>query len=192
MLQLDLYPDCRGTGPLGRFCCGEAFVKRSPLKTKIKDAAKRAVLAEPGAAMETMNLLAYGKKTAPRKEPPEWVKKAARKRDKKDERFARQFHSKEFVEWIKDQPCSTCGKWSLLPDASHVRSRGAGGTWRDIIPQCWACHQEFHQKGRLSFCQARGWPPERLSELAAGYAREWEELQGATESSDREQQVAEP
>jgi hypothetical protein len=62
-------------------------------------------------------------------------------------------------------------------DVSHLaKSRGARGTWKDAAPQCAACHTEFHQKGRLSFCQARGWPLERLAELAAGYAAEWEAI----------------
>ena len=120
---------------------------------------------------------------------------------KKVGRFARQFHSTEFVEWMQAKPCCTCtpdcgtlsncwlqgerqrvfvdrdgygiphGPWI---EVSHVKSRGAGGTWRDTIPQCAACHAEFHQKGRATFCSSRGWPLERLSELAAGYAAEWE------------------
>ena len=102
----------------------------------------------------------------------------------KSKRFAEQYHSAEFVCWIHGHPCSTripgilCDYWPIHESvASHVsKSKGAGGTWRDVAPQCEKCHRELHQKGPATFCQARGWPLERLSELAAGYAREWEAI----------------
>lgn len=100
-------------------------------------------------------------------------------RKHKTEISLRQYGVESFRIWIHSLPCATCDQWHLGVHASHVISKvpRGRGTWRDIIPQCFRCHSEFHQKGRLSFCQARGWPPERLSELAAGYAKEWEELQ---------------
>lgn len=98
-------------------------------------------------------------------------------REKAAARFARQFHSKEFVEWMQAQRCATCMRGPLIPhsEVSHIHSRGAGGTWRDTIPQCKPCHADFHRMGRETFCSRRGWEShERLSELAAEYAREWE------------------
>lgn len=117
-------------------------------------------------------------------------------REKKAARFARQYHSTEFVEWMKAKPCCCralmCSigiahsetfeyvtgypgiAYKIESEVSHVVSRGAGGTWKDAVPMSPACHREFHAKGRRTYCQARGWPLERLSELAAGYAAEWE------------------
>jgi len=40
-----------------------------------------------------------------------------------------------------------CG-WS---DPAHVRSRGAGGTRRDLVPLCRACHMAQHSEGIRSF-----------------------------------------
>lgn len=105
------------------------------------------------------------------------------KQAKKDERFARQFHSREFVEWMQAKPCC-CGECGGLSggfagrrrEVHHVKSRGAGGSWKDTVPLSWACHGELHTRGQKTYCQARGWPLERLSELAAGYAAEWEAI----------------
>ncbi len=73
------------------------------------------------------------------------------------------------AEWIRSQACATC----MAPprsECSHVRSRGAGGTADDLIPQCQGCHRELHAHGRETF-------EERyqvdLAKLAACYAAMW-------------------
>lgn len=142
-------------------------MKRSPFRHKAPK--KRSLLSQDGLKKRTRVL--------------------AREAERKKERFARQFHSTEFVEWMKSKPCC-CGHpfcsmrgsisatsaclYQVPSEVSHIRSRGAGGTWRDTVPMSPACHHEFHQKGRATFCTSRGWPVERLAELAARYAKEWE------------------
>ena len=66
----------------------------------------------------------------------------ARKRRRKADRFALQFHSIEFVLWTKRQPCVCGGK---VCDGgpihtSHDPSRGAGGRWTDTHPASSFCH----------------------------------------------------
>lgn len=51
---------------------------------------------------------------------------------------------------IRAMPCAICGKPGPS-DPAHVRSRGAGGTWRDLVPLCRADHAELHEIGRHSF-----------------------------------------
>jgi 5-methylcytosine-specific restriction endonuclease McrA len=64
-------------------------------------------------------------------------------------RFLKQFHSKEFVEWVRAQDCVACGNWPC--EVAHVRSRGAGGTWEDTVPLCPRCHHEQHNGGITTF-----------------------------------------
>jgi hypothetical protein len=40
--------------------------------------------------------------------------------------------------------------------AAHVKSRGAGGTWRDLIPLCWRHHGEQHAVGVRTFAARHG------------------------------------
>ncbi len=65
-----------------------------------------------------------------------------------ERRRAWQFGPK--ADWIRELDCATCGA-SAPSDPSHVRSRGAGGTAADLIPQCRACHQRMHETGRWTF-----------------------------------------
>ncbi len=62
---------------------------------------------------------------------------------KKREKFARQFHSPEFVEFTKRSACTVCFRSPC--EAAHNPSRGAGGTWRDVSPLCRKHHLEQHQ-----------------------------------------------
>jgi hypothetical protein len=41
-------------------------------------------------------------------------------------------------------------------DPHHVRSRGAGGTAKDLVPLCHAHHVEVHAAGRRTFEEAHG------------------------------------
>ena len=54
-------------------------------------------------------------------------------------------------------------------EAAHVRSRGAGGTRRDLVPLCERHHREQHQRGIESFSTRYSL---NLPEHAARIARE--------------------
>lgn len=51
--------------------------------------------------------------------------------------FAEDFGGAEYLVWIQAMPCAICGV-SGFTQASHVRSRGAGGKASDIVPLCQA------------------------------------------------------
>jgi hypothetical protein len=59
---------------------------------------------------------------------------------------------KKLLEAIRKLPCSACGKVGPS-DASHIRSRGAGGpdTAWNVWPHCRDCHMEWHRIGWQTF-----------------------------------------
>ncbi|MEM1204770.1 MAG: hypothetical protein AAGN66_16195 [Acidobacteriota bacterium] len=75
--------------------------------------------------------------------------------------------------WIQSHACATCGSHPPS-EASHVRTRGAGGeAANNIIPQCKACHRAFHLEGCASFQIERGLD---LQAMARRIWREWSTL----------------
>jgi hypothetical protein len=68
---------------------------------------------------------------------------------RKHDRFRRAFGSKARVEMIRREPCAVCR--STPSENAHVRSRGAGGTWEDVIPLCPWHHREQHTVGLATF-----------------------------------------
>jgi hypothetical protein len=60
----------------------------------------------------------------------------------------------EHADFIRSLGCCVCG--SKPTEAAHVKSRGAGGTWRDTVPMCRGCHSRQHAIGIESFEQKSG------------------------------------
>lgn len=85
--------------------------------------------------------------------------------------FARNFHSEAFVRWTHRQPCIACGARRFI-HCAHVRSRGAGGTWRDIVPLCESCHRA-QEAAPGTF-----WSDHHLdgAMLAAAHALRWDQI----------------
>jgi hypothetical protein len=75
------------------------------------------------------------------------LKKANAKR--KRARFARAYGSGDNVARVQSMACIVCNR--TPSEAAHVRSRGAGGTWRDIVPLCRDHHREQHAIGIQTF-----------------------------------------
>ena len=69
------------------------------------------------------------------------------KRQRKKERtlrlFKRNFHSQERVRFIKSLPCEVTTRSSETVVNAHTTSRGAGGTYMDIVPLSWKVHFDF-------------------------------------------------
>lgn len=84
---------------------------------------------------------------------------------RKQERFRKHYGSKAYLAAIHAQPCEGCGTEQDI-EASHIRSKGAGGTWRDLVAKCRQCHREWHNWGRFTWCERKGVLLEQL-ELAA-------------------------
>ena len=97
-------------------------------------------------------------------------KKRMRRKKNDGKRFAKHFHSEERVRWIQAQPCPSCGGEPCVN--AHRKSRGAGGTWRDVLPLCDTCHRDQHSWGWPEFEACSGIDGKAL---AAGYARAWDE-----------------
>ena len=80
---------------------------------------------------------------------------------RKAERFKAQFLSAERVLWMQSKQCAvvTHGGWLAEVRApcggrthnAHVKSRGAGGTWRGVVPLCAYHHAEQHSLGIREF-----------------------------------------
>jgi len=77
------------------------------------------------------------------------IKSKRRAKVKADAAFAKHFHSPEHLAYVHSLPCLVCG--TLPVDAHHVRSKGAGGTWRDLVPLCRIHHSEYHTAGHVTF-----------------------------------------
>lgn len=77
--------------------------------------------------------------------------KEKRKRERRKKAFAKQFHSAAFVAWIHEQPCVVEDCFSDDIQIAHVRSRGAGGTYKDVVPMCVVHHGDQHAHGIRTF-----------------------------------------
>lgn len=73
-------------------------------------------------------------------------------RKRRVELYARNFGDR--AEIVRAMPCIAAGRgsecWGPV-EAAHVRSRGAGGNRRDLVPLCSAHHRRQHQQGVETF-----------------------------------------
>lgn len=95
--------------------------------------------------------------------------------ERKARRFMEAYHSEAYVEFIHAQPCVVIGCDGRDIEASHIRSRGAGGKWDEIVPMCAAHHAEFHAIG------IRTWSSKyalALDIIARAHAAVWRERMG--------------
>jgi hypothetical protein len=73
----------------------------------------------------------------PERKAPLKASNPARKRKRYAEAFG------DYADVIRGLPCCVC-QAPPPSDPHHVRSRGAGGTKRDLIPVCRTCHTLIH------------------------------------------------
>ena len=72
--------------------------------------------------------------------------------------FVRHFHSTGYVTFVHQQDCVVQGRrageacWGPI-QAAHTHSRGAGGTYEDVVPICAKHHATQHQVGIASFAR---------------------------------------
>ena len=65
--------------------------------------------------------------------------------------FEHHYGSQERVEAVHRMRCLIC--FRLPSENAHVKSKGAGGTYKDIVPLCHRHHREQHQIGIATFSQ---------------------------------------
>lgn len=108
----------------------------------------------------------YSTITTPRKP----VRKVNVKRRQSE--FARCFHSKARVQFVKQLRCAGCGNGGPC-DNHHIRNDGAGrkADYTQIIPLCRDCHWEWHDLGRATFQSNHVM---NAAELAAWTEQEWQ------------------
>lgn len=83
-----------------------------------------------------------------------------------------------FLDWLHSLGCSvpSCGAADI--EAAHATSRGAGGTWEDLLPLCTRHHRMQHDKGVKSFERYVGFS---LEDVAASVHQRWRAFAGETE-----------
>ena len=101
--------------------------------------------------------------------------------ERKARRFANTYHSDEFVAWIHSMPCCVPGCDERQIEATHIRSRGAGGKWEDVVPMGAAHHRELHQLGIRTFSAKYGID---LPIIARVHAAVWRERMGDLPASE--------
>ncbi|MCA9329230.1 hypothetical protein KDA11_01160, partial [Candidatus Saccharibacteria bacterium] len=87
--------------------------------------------------------------------------------EKAAKRKQHNFGVDERITIINAMPCCVDGCTRSPSVNMHTRSRGAGGTYRDIIPACQMHHDESHRLGIKTFATKYGLD---LSTLAASIA----------------------
>lgn len=89
--------------------------------------------------------------------------------------FERNFHSKERVLFIKSLPCDVTGRVSSTVVNAHTKSRGAGGTYLDIVPLSAEVHQRFDEMPESKFEAMYQRTKQSIKERAPSYQLLWEE-----------------
>jgi hypothetical protein len=97
-----------------------------------------------------------------------------RRKEKREALFTRNFHSALRVAWIRGLPCEVTGEHKGECVNAHMKSRGAGGTWRDIVPLSWECHQDFDTMASEKFQIKYRRTKNSIRRCSWYYARYWE------------------
>ena len=76
--------------------------------------------------------------------------------------WLRAYHSEARVEWMRQQPCSGCGRGPC--ETHHITTGGVGrkADYHLTIPLCAGCHRAWHQLGWVTVC--REWDLNPLTE----------------------------
>lgn len=76
-------------------------------------------------------------------------------RERRVERYEQAFGDRG--ELVRAMPCLLLGNGCWGPiEAAHVKSRGAGGTRRDLVPLCSRHHEQQHTRGIKTFAEEHG------------------------------------
>ena len=131
--------------------------------------------------MMPLNLKTGLKRKTPLK--PSQLRPRSVDEDKASARWREQYHSEEYLAWIKGFPCLLCG--GRAHHAHHFKTRGARGTWKDQGPVCATCHAGLHTEGCKSFPKRHNRTHEGLLDDVAALAKRGALLFGEDVSDPR-------
>ena len=62
--------------------------------------------------------------------------------------------SKHYLDWVRNQPCWTCGTNQEIHAHHHGRTEGGGGMGLKTcdlhtVPLCRKCHEQWHRRGTI-------------------------------------------
>ena len=100
-----------------------------------------------------------------------------RLRERKQERFERHFHSERRINFFRSLPCELTGKLCSIHNA-HMKSRGAGGTHKDIVPLHFLAHKDFDEMPNEKFEAKYGRTKQSVKDTAPAYHKLWERSYG--------------
>ena len=88
----------------------------------------------------------------------------------------------EYRSWVRDtQRCLVCDPWdtrAYRPDPHHIHRNQTRRTPEDydvdnVVPLCFYHHNEFHNSGRYTWCEAYGLTWAGLEEIATDLYEHW-------------------
>ena len=94
--------------------------------------------------------------------------------------FVKHFHSDERVAFMRGQPCEVMKVASDTVCNAHMRSRGSGGTYRDVVPLCFEAHKDLDELASDKFAQRYGRSKQSVRDCAPYYQQLWEEHHGGS------------
>jgi len=94
------------------------------------------------------------------------------KSERKKKRFKKHFYSVERVRFIASHPCELTGKLCSIHNA-HMKSRGAGGTYKHVVPLHFLAHKDFDEMGKEKFEKKYGRTKQSVRDRAEYYHEQW-------------------
>jgi len=89
--------------------------------------------------------------------------------------FKRNFHSVERVKFMRSQPCEVTKIESDTVQNAHMRTRGSGGTYLDIVPLSFEVHMDFDRMSEWDFYQKYKREKQSVRDRAYYYRQLWED-----------------
>lgn len=131
-------------------------------------------------------------KPAPRERTPKPLKRGKRLSPRNQKR-AMEAYERDFgpkAGWIRSLCCVVSGSEGTKADpivAAHVRSRGAGGDSRSLVPMLASLHQRLHDIGQESFqWEHDGIDLEEAADIIEGRWQQFAKSDGTFRKSEEE------
>lgn len=81
--------------------------------------------------------------------------------------------------FFKSLPCEVTKRRSAGVQNAHMKNRGAGGTYKDVVPLAWDVHHDFDVIGEAEFEQKWGRSKQSIRDRAPAYQQLWEDSNGS-------------